>query len=204
MPINREESVSYRGEGDVRTRIQVLLPILILIASVCGVILVLGFVSGGAIAGLAVFIPCVILGSMACVSMIIGTILAQCVYREDEGGVRIRTSRPSRSTVQRRMEIVGRLPHVEDNGEGDTSCSICLGESPPERVVLNCGHMFHEDCVKEWMSRARFARCPLCRSGLGNSSPAGRFGIEQPSGDVTPLERRESDCPPIGEDLNNV
>ena len=181
VPINQEASLSLRSR-QIRTRIQVMLPVLVLISCICGVILVLSFVSRGTLGGLGVFIPCVILGSMAGVGLVIGTILAQCVYRDSDevdGLIRIRRSRPSRTTVQRRLEIVGRLPHVADM-EGDTACSICLGDDPPERVVLSCGHMFHEDCVKEWMSRARFARCPLCRSGLSG-------GIPQPAGDVTPL-----------------
>jgi hypothetical protein len=64
--------------------------------------------------------------------------------------------------------------------------------------VLNCGHMFHEDCVKEWMTRARLARCPICRSGLAsprvdsvgsNSQP-----LHQSLGDTSAVPE-EIDCP---------
>jgi hypothetical protein len=38
------------------------------------------------------------------------------------------------------------------------SCAICLEEMFPEKnTILNCGHTFHEECVKKCV------KCPLCR-----------------------------------------
>ena len=54
----------------------------------------------------------------------------------------------------------------------DTVCAICLIDLvPPCRVstlACNSGHMFHEDCLKEWMTHARQnlranPSCPMCR-----------------------------------------
>jgi len=50
-------------------------------------------------------------------------------------------------------------------------CAICLDEllpaavgSPPAAVMLDCKHIFHQDCMKQVLSRGLDPRCPLCRS----------------------------------------
>eukprot|EP00929_Paragymnodinium_shiwhaense_P027416 TRINITY_DN16098_c0_g1_i2.p1 TRINITY_DN16098_c0_g1~~TRINITY_DN16098_c0_g1_i2.p1 ORF type:complete len:296 (-),score=40.26 TRINITY_DN16098_c0_g1_i2:222-1109(-) len=47
-----------------------------------------------------------------------------------------------------------------------TECAVCLGEGSLVDTwrVLRCGHMFHEECLVEWLKRGR--RCPLCRLDL--------------------------------------
>ncbi len=191
----------------LRQNIQVMIPIFVLVVCVCGVILVLGLISGGVLAGLAVLIPCVVIGGASTVSLVGGIVWSNCLSTEDEtdresaaGALpdrsRVRmilnggsfSGRPSGGTVQRRLEIFDQLPHFESvddvaTGEGRT-CPICLCDDPPQRVVLNCGHVFHENCVKEWMTRARLARCPLCRSGLASSPQS---NVQQPVGDNQPL-----------------
>jgi len=52
----------------------------------------------------------------------------------------------------------------------DQECSICLGALDGEGAAepawrqLRCGHVFHEECLVEWLGRAR--HCPLCRHNL--------------------------------------
>jgi hypothetical protein len=158
--------------------VQISVPVAGLVVCACGIILVLGVVSAGVLSVLAVFIPCVVLGGVAGLWLIVGTLIGSCVFEEDASsqtlGIPSRARvRPSGGTVRRRMEIVARMQHVPSVGSDEDSrtCSICLSETPPDRVILNCGHKFHENCVKEWMSRARFARCPLCRAGLASPLP---------------------------------
>ena len=207
----------------IRNNLNSIIPILVLVVCVCGVILVLGLISGGVLAGLAVLIPCVVLGGASTVTLVGGIIWSHCVNAADEmdresaaGAVpdrsRVRmmlnggsSVRPSGSTIQRRLEIFDQLPHFESvdaitTGEGRT-CSICLCDDPPRRVLLNCGHAFHENCVKEWMTRARLARCPLCRSGLA-SSP--RNYVQQPAGDTNPLANPSCETSPQADTGCNV
>ena len=43
-------------------------------------------------------------------------------------------------------------------------CSICLSDvnvSDNDKLILNCGHMFHKDCIKNWILVHK--TCPLCR-----------------------------------------
>ena len=207
----------------IRDNLNSIIPILVLVVCVCGVILILGLISGGVLAGLSVLIPCVVLGGASTVTLVGGIIWSNCLHanddldRESAAGAlpdrsRVRmlinggnSARPSGSTVQRRLEIFDQLPHfesVEDIAmiEGRT-CSICLCDDPPQRVLLNCGHAFHENCVKEWMTRARLARCPLCRSGLA-SSPRAR--VVQPAGDNSPLPNPSCETSPQADTGCNV
>ena len=43
-------------------------------------------------------------------------------------------------------------------------CTICMEVWQPEehRATLRCGHLFHEECIREWMHRQQ--NCPVCRT----------------------------------------
>jgi len=43
-------------------------------------------------------------------------------------------------------------------------CSICLEEEKESIVKLNCDHLFHKDCIKDWLKRE--LSCPVCRSNI--------------------------------------
>ena len=129
----------------------------------------------GALSMGAVFIPVAVVGAVAIVWLIVGGIVGSCIYEDtDNNGrtvTRIAPSRPNPIAARRRAALVSQLPHTAIVDGDERFCSICLCDAPPERVVLNCGHKFHEPCITSWMARARFARCPLCRAGLTTPRP---------------------------------
>ncbi|KDP21055.1 hypothetical protein JCGZ_21526 [Jatropha curcas] len=53
-----------------------------------------------------------------------------------------------------------------DRGEArETECSVCLGtvvESAMVRVLPNCKHMFHVECIDTWLGSN--TTCPICRT----------------------------------------
>ncbi|KAK9265622.1 hypothetical protein L1049_010488 [Liquidambar formosana] len=54
--------------------------------------------------------------------------------------------------------------HRLDHGE-PTECSVCLStivEEATVRVLPNCKHMFHAECVDMWLSS--HVTCPICRT----------------------------------------
>ncbi|MBA0861045.1 hypothetical protein Goshw_023872 [Gossypium schwendimanii] len=50
-------------------------------------------------------------------------------------------------------------------GSTDTCCSICLNDykgSDSLRMLPNCGHLFHLECVDHWLRLQ--STCPVCRT----------------------------------------
>lgn len=50
-----------------------------------------------------------------------------------------------------------------DDNNHQEKCTICLSEFEEEEDVrrLPCMHLFHVDCVDQWLSTNK--RCPICR-----------------------------------------
>ncbi|KAK4266131.1 hypothetical protein QN277_027097 [Acacia crassicarpa] len=69
-----------------------------------------------------------------------------------------------------------------------TECSVCLNEFREKeklRIIPNCGHVFHIDCIDVWLQNN--ANCPLCRTSISLSS---RFQIDQILNPRTPSQDR--------------
>lgn len=71
----------------------------------------------------------------------------------------------SKDVFQRLVEeqTVESIDLVEE--EEQTTCSVCLedlSESSSENIIRmpNCLHLFHQDCIFEWLRHHNF--CPLC------------------------------------------
>lgn len=50
-----------------------------------------------------------------------------------------------------------------------TSCSICICDFKQKekvRLIPNCGHAFHSDCIKQWLTEQKRC-CPLCQEMIG-------------------------------------
>lgn len=47
----------------------------------------------------------------------------------------------------------------------EKNCHICLCELNKD-VLLNCGHLFCEDCIDEWLKKN--VTCPICRQNITN------------------------------------
>jgi len=44
-------------------------------------------------------------------------------------------------------------------------CSICLEKLKDDKcVILNCEHIYHKDCIKEWLKKNN--NCPNCRINI--------------------------------------
>ncbi|XP_073026306.1 RING-H2 finger protein ATL16-like [Primulina eburnea] len=57
----------------------------------------------------------------------------------------------------------GKESEVRNSGE----CAVCLIEFQEEeklRIIPNCGHFFHIDCIDVWLQNN--ANCPLCRTSV--------------------------------------
>ncbi|KAJ9182262.1 hypothetical protein P3X46_006277 [Hevea brasiliensis] len=56
-------------------------------------------------------------------------------------------------------------------------CAVCLNEFQEDeklRIIPNCGHVFHIDCIDVWLQNN--ANCPLCRNSISTTNT--RFPID--------------------------
>lgn len=47
---------------------------------------------------------------------------------------------------------------------GILSCVVCCDGREAPWAVLDCGHVFHQPCVAEWLKAKKPAACPMCRA----------------------------------------
>lgn len=77
-----------------------------------------------------------------------------------------------------RAALEARFPVVPVDGE--PMCVVCLASIPSEGMRLQCGHVFHADCILSWwLHRQRQAvECPLCKQPqLLDADEAGADGL---------------------------
>lgn len=56
--------------------------------------------------------------------------------------------------------------HVCDDNLFDEECSICLENICINDIYkkLNCGHIYHKTCIKNWIVYKNKQTCPLCNT----------------------------------------
>lgn len=74
------------------------------------------------------------------------------------------------------LKELPRVVYGEEAGRTTTKstacCAVCLGEYAAGdvlRVLPECAHVFHQQCVDQWLRR--HATCPVCRSPSVPPSP---------------------------------
>lgn len=61
---------------------------------------------------------------------------------------------------RRKGFILQRTKYIDEQ-----TCHICLSELK-KKVLLNCGHLFCDDCINEWLKKKY--TCPICRTNIRN------------------------------------
>ncbi|XP_010235983.1 RING-H2 finger protein ATL1 [Brachypodium distachyon] len=76
-----------------------------------------------------------------------------------------------------REQVIQALPVFRYNkatkSNDASECAVCLGEFMEEetvRLLPNCLHVFHVDCIDTWLQGN--ANCPLCRAAIANQLPS--------------------------------
>lgn len=118
-------------------------------------------------------------------------ILYQYMYEEEE-----RTSTPRTYNLQRYCETcINKDINKHSNivKVCNDQCSICCNDflEDGEKILeLNCKHMFHENCIKDWFKCS--GTCPICRYNVFNCSDCDGSGIikYQFTGIVIPISQR--------------
>jgi hypothetical protein len=68
-------------------------------------------------------------------------------------------------------------------------CSICLEYVDKESKITECNHIFHKNCIYQWINTNKNT-CPLCRKELFSCSCQNGFIISTYTGKVIPKEKR--------------
>lgn len=67
-----------------------------------------------------------------------------------------------------RFNIITQCPAKKylDVEHDDDACSICINQLEPDDLVriLPCEHIFHSECIYDWMCKS--LSCPLCRKNI--------------------------------------
>lgn len=72
------------------------------------------------------------------------------------------------ATLKQRSQVIHDEEEEEEDEDETSSCAVCLSEiegGHNVRVLGNCEHAFHVDCLDSWMDHGH-ATCPLCRAHL--------------------------------------
>lgn len=92
--------------------------------------------------------------------------------------------------------------HNNGTSDGTTECAVCLSileDDEMVRILPNCKHTFHVECVDKWL--ASQSTCPICRTGAEPRhlpQPCEAVGARTlPT--APPLERGNSELPNYAE-----
>jgi hypothetical protein len=61
------------------------------------------------------------------------------------------------------VQVMNQFVTISSKWDPKSQCSICLDndEQTTGNVRSPCGHLFHHDCLQEWLTHGDF--CPVCR-----------------------------------------
>ena len=68
-----------------------------------------------------------------------------------------------------KRELISEILRAQESGTSGTACAICVSDYECDDVQrrLPCGHLFHLECVDQWILKAatdysRTPGCPMC------------------------------------------
>ena len=71
----------------------------------------------------------------------------------------------------------------------DRTCTICYSEMSTAGVLLLCKHVFHQECLRQWIFKNSNHHCPKCKkvfdfekndqNGSGVDQPPNRNGLHE-------------------------
>lgn len=85
----------------------------------------------------------------------------------NEIGILVEKDGHSSSTFACTLRILQKIAKefIEDDYQGEICTICCSPDYNKNKTILDCGHTFHCECIKEWFkySNVLVAKCPVCR-----------------------------------------
>ncbi|QDS69745.1 hypothetical protein FKW77_010099 [Venturia effusa] len=85
-------------------------------------------------------------------------------------------------------ERIALPPVVEDGCERPERCLVCLSDFEDKeeaRKLVRCGHLFHKECIDQWLTEGRNS-CPLCRGDGVEEKSSPSSSTAQPVSPIVP------------------
>lgn len=67
----------------------------------------------------------------------------------------------SRDTWKQRKKMMDQFKRTIPQSVDGRECGICRLSLSESNIELNCGHLFHEDCIQPWFIVRSY--CPICK-----------------------------------------
>ncbi|GMJ01394.1 brassinosteroid-responsive RING-H2 [Hibiscus trionum] len=87
-----------------------------------------------------------------------------------------RTTSESAPLIRRKSLPVVKFEELVVGKEPPENCAVCLYEyegGEEIRLLKNCRHVFHVECLDRWMDHDQYT-CPLCRTPIFNNNFDGK------------------------------
>jgi len=85
-------------------------------------------------------------------------------------------SHPEAGLTEEELKSILEEVDVED----PATCAICLEdyggtECSDKTVGLRCSHLFHETCIKKWLTSQRGKNCPICKEAVSSEDASAQL-----------------------------
>jgi hypothetical protein len=88
------------------------------------------------------------------------------IYEEEErtaDATEFAINRPCTDCSDKDLKQILNEMVVDKGGGTESECSICYMPFEQQNVVLKCKHIFHDNCLYNWIDKGKGHSCPLCR-----------------------------------------
>jgi hypothetical protein len=91
----------------------------------------------------------------------------ECIYETEE-----KTASPTLFTINKpciqctNIKLEESLTYIDYSEEYSGICSICYSPFSDKITKLNCEHIYHKDCIANWIIKGNGKNCPMCRKLL--------------------------------------
>lgn len=69
-------------------------------------------------------------------------------------------------TLIDKMKNLKELGPADLEKEHDRVCTVCFAEIATSALLLPCKHIFHKECLRQWIIKNSNHHCPKCKKSF--------------------------------------